>query len=230
MTVSPQANAFPIHENLSYDLKWAGLKAGEAQLEMKEDGNEVTITSRARSVPWVSVFYTVEDLVQSRLLRNSGIKGMGKPVQYRLNLREGRHRKQKEVVFDHQKGKALYIDHLENERKDFDIPGTVFDPISGFFYIRTLDLQVGKPVSVTIFDSKRVWDVEVQVLRKEKITVPAGEFQTIVVKPLMQSEGIFLRKGDVLIWLSDDERKIPVMIQTKVKIGSVSAFLTGIGP
>ncbi len=65
------------------------------------------------------------------------------------------------------------------------------------------------------------------MLRKEKVGVPAGEFDTIVVKPLMKSEGIFSRKGEIYIWLTDDERRIPVMLKTKVKIGSVNATLVG---
>ncbi|NIP40434.1 DUF3108 domain-containing protein, partial [Candidatus Saccharibacteria bacterium] len=42
--------------------------------------------------------------------------------------------------------------------------------------------------------------------KKEKITIPAGTFDTIKVKPLLKSEGIFMRKGDVYIWLTDDEK------------------------
>jgi len=109
----------------------------------------------------------------------------------------------------------------------FDVPDFVFDPISGFYYLRTLRLEVGKSVYVTVFDSKKVWNVEVQVLRREKITLPIGAFDTIVIKPLMKSEGIFYRKGDIIIWLTDDIKRIPVMVQTKVKIGSIVATLVG---
>ena len=64
-----------------------------------------------------------------------------------------------------------------------------------------------------------------QVLRREKIALPLGTFETIVVKPLMKSEGIFSRKGDILIWLTDDAKHIPVQMQTKVVVGSITATL-----
>ncbi len=131
------------------------------------------------------------------------------------------------MIFDHAALKATYIDHLENERKEIEVPSFILDPLSSFYFLRTQNLEVGKSLYVTIFDSKKVWNVEVQVLRKEKVEVPAGEFHTIVVKPLMQSEGIFYRKGEIHIWLTDDERRIPVMLKTKIKIGSVNAMLTG---
>jgi len=224
---SAEAFSFKIPEILHYDLTWTGIKAGEASLEIRQNGDEIYITSIARSIKWVSVFYTVNDMVESRLQKNLKTQGIGQPVNYRLNIREGKNRKNKEVIFDHAALKAIYIDHLENERKEFEIPSFIFDPISSFYFLRTQNLEVGKSLYVTVFDSKKVWNVEVQVLRKEKVAVPAGKFDTIVVKPLMQSEGIFYRKGEIYIWLTDDERRIPVMLKTKVKIGSVNALLVG---
>lgn len=221
------AAPFSVPEKLQYDLTWTGIKAGEASLEIKNSGDEIRITSTAKSAKWVSVFYTVKDVAESRLLRNRSSLVFGKPVNYRLNVREGRHRKNKEVTFDFENSKALYVDHLSKEKKEVEIPPVIFDPISGFYYLRNLDLDVGKSVYIAVFDSKKVWNVEVQVLKKEKINVPAGEFDTVLVKPLMKSEGIFSRRGEIYIWLTDDERRIPVMLKSKVKIGSVTAHLVG---
>lgn len=222
-----RAYSFNIPERLVYDLTWTGIKAGEATLEIQDNGEHLLIVSTARSAKWVSIFYKVDDRVESKLLKANPYQMIGHAVNYRLKIREGRHRKDKEVVFDVSRSKAIYIDYLGQERKEIDITFPVFDPLSSFYYLRDLHLEVGKPVFVTIFDSKKVWNVEVQVLRKERIAVPAGEFDTIVVKPLMKSEGIFYRKGDIYIWLTDDEKRIPVKLQTKVKIGSINANLTG---
>lgn len=225
--LSSNALAFTIPERLTYDLTWSGIKAGEAALEIKEEGDHLIIVSTAKSAKWVSVFYKVDDRVESRLKKGNHDSRIGYSINYRLKLREGRHRRDKEVIFDANNSKAIYIDYIGNERKEIDIPIPVFDPLSSFYYFRGLNLEVGKPVYVTIFDSKKVWNVEVQVLRKERIEVPAGEFDTIVIKPLMKSEGIFYRKGDIYIWLTDDEKRIPVKLQTKVKIGSINANLNG---
>jgi hypothetical protein len=70
-----------------------------------------------------------------------------------------------------------------------------------------------------------MWNVEVQVLRKERLKTGLGEFNTVVIKPLMKSEGIFNRKGDMVIWLTDDDRHIPVMMKTKIVVGSIVATL-----
>ena len=227
-TVYACADPFQIPEKFVYDLTWTGIKAGTASLELKSDGDKTKIISRARSADWVSVFYTVEDRAESILVRDPSCSFQLKELNYELKTREGSHRKHKEVIFDPYKNKGIYIDHLskkKNKEKEYDLPDPVFDPLSSFYYVRSLTLVVGKSVFVTVFDSKKVWNVEVQVLRREKISVPEGTFDTIVVKPLMKSEGIFSRKGDILIWLTDDAKHIPLKMQTKVVVGSVIATL-----
>jgi hypothetical protein len=219
------AEPFRVPEKFVYDLTWAGITAGTASLEMIKDGNTVKIISVAQSARWVSVFYTVDDRIESILSHNPSFSAIGQPLQYRIKIREGKHRRDKEVIFDRSNNKAKYRDYLKNEKKDFDVPPSVFDPISSFYYLRTLKLTVGEPVYVTIFDSKKVWNVEVEVLRRERITLPTGTFDTIVVKPNMKSEGIFYRKGEIFIWLTDDAKRIPVQLQTKVAVGHVTATL-----
>lgn len=212
-------------EKLVYDLTWTGIKAGTASLELINDANTFKIVSTARSADWISVFYTVEDRAESVLSKNSSLSDIGQPIKYRLRIREGSHRKDKEVTFDRNNNKAKYVDYLKNEKKEFDVPVSTLDPISSFYYLRLMKLVVGESVYVTIFDSQKVWDVEVQVLRKEKVVLPMGTFDTVVVKPLMKSEGIFNRKGEIFIWLTDDTKHIPVKMLTKVAVGSVTATL-----
>ena len=220
------ASSFDIPEKFEYDLTWTGVKAGTATLEITRTGNDIKIVSSTQSAKWVSVFYAVDDRIESILAKKSSLMFVGEPVNYRLRVREGRHRRDKEVIFN-SGNKVTYIDHINNEKLSFDVPPLIFDPLSSFYYLRTLKLVVGEPVYVTIFDSKKVWNVEVQVLRKEKVTLPSGTVDTILIKPLMKSEGIFYKKGDIYIWLTDDEKRIPVKLQTKVAIGSINALLVG---
>ncbi|MDP3111052.1 MAG: DUF3108 domain-containing protein [Thermodesulfovibrionales bacterium] len=219
--------SFNIPEKFEYDLTWAGIKAGTSTLEITNAGNSIKIISTSKSVKWVSVFYDVDDRVESTLVKNPDILFVGQPVKYRIKLQEGRQRRDKEVIFKHPAGKAVYTDYLANEKQEFPVPFFVFDPLSSFYYIRTLQLEVGHSVYVTVFDSKKTWNVEIQVLRKEKVALPTGTVDTIVIKPLMKSEGIFYKKGNIHIWLTDDEKRIPVKLQTKVAVGSVTATLVG---
>ncbi len=221
------ADAFSLPEKLVYDLSWTGINAGTATLEIARNGNSVRIVSTARSADWISIFYTVDDRTESLLAQPHPPALVGFPENYHMQIREGRHRRDKEVTFDQKRHTAVYVDHLAGERKELDTRGTVFDPLSAFYYVRTLRFEVGRPVFVDILDSKKLWNVEVQVLKKERITTKLGTFDTVVIRPLMKSEGIFNRRGNMYIWLTDDEKRVPVKMQTKAAVGSITATLAG---
>lgn len=221
--IFPQTvSSFDVPERLEYYLTWLGIKAGESVLEIsKEEDARVKIVSTTRSIDWVTFFYPVEDRVESRL----AIEPSWFPIRYYLKQREGNRERYFEIMFDREKKKALYINHLEGQQKEYDIPETIFDPLSALFQVRKARLVVGTSIFVKLFDSEKVYDLEVKILKKERITVPAGTFDTILITPILQSEGIFSREGPIFTWLTDDDRRIPVMLKTKVAVGSVSSVL-----
>ena len=82
------AEPFKVPEKfIIYDLTWTGIKAGTASLELKKDGDRIKIVSAAQSAPWVSVFYTVDDRIESILSHNPSFSPIGQPVQYRIITR-----------------------------------------------------------------------------------------------------------------------------------------------
>jgi Protein of unknown function (DUF3108) len=220
------ARAQTIPEKLVFDLTWAGIKAGTATQEIINDNGVIKIVSTARSADWISVFFKVDDRIES-VLAGTRPTGLGLPKIYRMKIREGKTRRDKEITFDRGKRLAFYVDHLNGEKKDFEINENTLDTLSSFYFVRSMPLEVGKSVFIDVFDSKRLWNTEVQVLRREKIETVLGTFNTIVVRPLMKSEGIFEKKGDMYIWLTDDKRHVPVKMKTKVPIGSITATLVG---
>ncbi len=225
------ADCFPIPEKLRYDVSWEGIKTGEAELEVRETGDNIQLISKANSSPLASLFYRVEDLVISKLKKGEE-KGscegfIGVPYNYRIIIREGRQQRNKEFIMNHSAKKVIYINYLAKEKKEFSINKSTLDPLSSFYYIRTLPLEVGKSVFIDVFDSKKLYKAEIQVLKREVIETSAGTFKTLLIRPIVTSEGIFFRKGDILIWLTDDSRRTPVMVKTKVGIGSVKAVLVG---
>lgn len=207
-------------EQLKYELLWTGVKAGTAVLSIAADAKgQVVIRSTARSEDWVSAFYLVDDLAQSTLAG-------GLPVHYGMRINEGAVHKDRESVFDRQSGKVTYVDHKKNWRKTYQFIGPVYDPLSGFNHVRFGELVPSESFYVSIFDSHKFTEAEVQVMGRERVTVPAGTFDTILIKPKLKSDGIFSTRGDILIWLTDDRRRLPVKLVTKVLIGSIEANLT----
>jgi hypothetical protein len=83
---------------------------------------------------------------------------------------------------------------------------------------------------IDVHDSGKNWAVEVQTLGKEKVKTRAGEFATIKVRTYPKHEGVFMNKGVVFIWLTDDSRKVPVLMKSTLKVGSFVFTLTDMKP
>jgi hypothetical protein len=207
-------------EKFSYDIFWLGIYVGNAVLEAVNEGGIVRITSQVHSAPVISTFYKVEDYAESRVKD-------GRPSNFRIRQHEGRYRSDKETIFDADGRKITYYDYLKGTKAEHLIDGSMFwDVISGFYFLRTKSLEPEKTVFVDIFDSNKVLNAEVNVLGRERVKfAERGEIETIVVKPVLKSDGLFQNKGDIRIWLSNDENRMPLRVETKVSIGTVTAEL-----
>lgn len=220
-------HAFSIPERLEFDVSYTGIPAGRAVQEVKQVGNEVQIVSTAKSADWLRLFFPVNDRIESFLISGTPPNSIGVPHLYRERISEGWTRYQKDATFDRQKLQATTKDLLKKKETVATITQKTYDPLSSFFYFRSIPLKVGTSYFIDVFDCKKLWNTEVQVLRREEIVTPLGRFKTVVIKPIMKYEGIFARTGDIFIWLTDDDRRIPVQMKSKVKIGSITAILVG---
>jgi len=224
LALAPAASPLNIPEKLVYDVTWTGIKAGTATQEILVENDSLRVVSTVRSADWISAFFPVEDRVES-LLTKAQPSQIGLPQNFRMKVKEGHHRKDKEIIFEHGKGRARYIDHMNGENAIVEIGKNTYDTYSSFYYVRMLPLEVGKSVFVSVLDNKKLWNIEVQVLKKERIKTVMGEVNTILINPLVKNEGMFERKGAIYIWLTDDDKRIPVKMKTKVAIGSITATL-----
>lgn len=220
-------NAFPIPERLEFEVSYSGIPAGRAVQEVKQVGDEIQIVSTAKSADWLNLFFPVDDRIESVLISGAPPNYIGVPRLYRERISEGWTRFQKEAVFDRQKLEVTTKDFLKNNETTGKITKRTYDTLSSFFYFRSVPLQVGTSYFIDIFDCKKLWNTEVQVLRREEIVTPLGKFKTVVIKPILKFEGIFARTGDMFIWLTDDDRRIPVQMKSKVRIGSITATVVG---
>jgi hypothetical protein len=219
--------AFPIPERLEFELSYSGITAGHAVQEVRREEKEIHIISTARSADWLHIFFPVDDRIESFLTAGTPPLYLGSPRLYQERKNEGRTKTDREARFDRQNLKVTTVDRRNREEKTHTITKRTYDTLSSFFYFRTIPLQVGTSYFIDIYDCNRLWNTEVKVLRREELVTSLGRFQTIVIQPLLKSEGIFARTGDMFIWLTDDDRRIPVQMKSKVVVGSITATLTG---
>lgn len=213
-----------VGEELLFDVRWMGLMAGNASMavsgQVTRDGHDVYhIRSSADSSPLFSLFYNVRDrgetLIDVRTLY---------PWYFHLDQREGSRSTQHTVTFDQQRGIAIYTKNQQIPQS-IKVPVGVHDSLSSFYILRTLPLRVGQSIHLNTFSNGKTYDVEVQVLRREKLEAYWGTVDTLVVQPLMRFQEILRHKGDVLIWVTDDERRLPIRMMTAIKVGAIEATL-----
>lgn len=207
-------------EKLYFDIYWLGIYVGNAVLEAVNDNGNVKITSQVHSAPLISTFYKVEDYAESQVIN-------GTSSFFKIKQREGRKRGNKETFFDATNKKITHINHIKGTKDEHTINAeNLWDVMSGFYYLRTQKLNVGETVYINVFDSNKFYKAEVEVLRKDKVVMSdEKELDAVVVKPRLKSEGLFENKGDISVWLSDDDMKIPLKVETEVPIGKVVAEL-----
>lgn len=211
---------FEVGETLTFSIRYSGIKAGVATMSVadKADCNGETcfrFVSVARSTMPFSLFFEVHDSVESWADCENLISR-----RYEKRLLEGSYRKNEAVIFDHQERVAIY----PNGRR-FEIPDSARDVLTALYYVRTIELEVGKSVFVMNHADKKNYPLEFRVLKRETVEVPAGRFDCFVVEPILKATGIFGQKGKLTVWLTADDRKIPVMMKSKIVIGSFEAVL-----
>ena len=140
-------------------------------------------------------------------------------VRFEKHLREGKFRRDKVVDFDQQNHLAIYPD------EEVGIPPNTQDFISAFFYIRTIPLEPGQAVWMPNHSDGKNYPVFVKVLRREQVEVQAGTFDCIVIEPVLQTSAIFENTGKLTIWITDDNFRMPVLMRSKVAVGSFEAVL-----
>lgn len=237
-----------VGERLSYHVHYMGLPAGKAVIEVQatvEWGSRKAyrVSARARSSRLFSVFYRVDDVVESLIDTETLL-----PLRFEKHLREGEDYVNDEVtLFDHERRLArnwtltgtaggrgagsfpVPSSWDEEGGRDIDIPEGVQDALSSFYYLRRQRLVPGKSFKVPVNADEKNYYVEVQVLRRERLGMRGRAVATILMRPVLKQVklgGILKEKGDVLVWLTDDERRVPVRIQGKVLLGSITLSLS----
>jgi hypothetical protein len=214
------ARPFRPGERLKFKVEFGPIHAGTAWLEVHGNAGEGgrnldTLQARAQSNTFFNFTYRVMNRIESVWDADQRMSW-----RYREDRREGGYRAHDDVGFDHEHGEAHYVDG-----RIFPIPPHVQDALSSFYYTRTLALPVGGSVFFDYHASHRSQPLEVRVLGRDRVKVPAGTFDCVIVEPVLRVGGIFKNSGRLMIWLTADDRRVPVQMRSKLAIGSITVQL-----
>ena len=216
-----KSEAIRVGERLTFSVRYGFIRAGEASLEIagieEIDGHPCYhVVSRARSSSFFDRVFKVRDTVESWMDVDFLYSR-----RFRKKLREGGYRNETIVRMDQENRFAVYQDG-----RVFEFAAGAHDPLSAFYYVRTLALEAGQQIWLESHADRKNYPLEVKVWGREEIDTPAGKFQCLVLEPLLRTPGLFKHEGKLTIWLTDDERRMPVLMKSRVAIGSISVILT----
>jgi hypothetical protein len=214
--------AFKVGERLVFDISYGFVTAGEAlmavtRIDSVRGRAAYRIEFSVNSLPSFSWIYKVED----RYLTFIDTEWLA-PLRFEQHIREGSYRRDFVAEFDQVRRLA------KTTEGEYPIPPFVHDIMSAFYYTRTLDLkdvQKGDSFTMYNFYKDTSHELVVRVLGRQELEVSAGTFRTVVVEPLVREGGLFKAEGRIVIWLTDDDRKLPIRVNTKVVIGSIDTEL-----
>ena len=224
------AGVLPQKEGLDYMVEWRLIGAGKAKLtwnvnsQPSHAGWEVKL--HLESTGLVSKLYKVFDDYTANLAPDLCAQDT------HLNAYEGSRQRETSVHYDADTRKAHYLERDLVKRnvalaKETDVPRCVHDVIGGLFFLRTLNLEPGHSIEVTVSDGKKSVSAKIEAQQREEIKVPAGTFKTVKYEAHLFDNVLYRRDGHLYVWLTDDQRKLPVRIQIRLQfaIGTITAQL-----
>lgn len=146
------------------------------------------------------------------------------PVRFRRNILEGKTKKTEQFYFN-RSNNTIHSDSLV-----FKAPPCIQDVLSAVYYSRNLDFSKYKEndtIPFSMFLEKEVHPLHLRYMGKEEVKTRFGKFRAIKLKPLLVEGTIFEAGEYMTVWVSDDEARIPVRIESRIIIGSIKVDMTG---
>jgi hypothetical protein len=227
--IDPQLlkTAYAGGEKMRYDIFWTGgVKIGELSLEIQRKRGRKVPTHEIRAIistenGAIHGIYPVRDVHETIVLGNDRL-----PYRYEVRQKEGFNYQARRITrYDQKTGKIASKKNV-NPYEVYWAKGPIHNEFSAFFSSRVMPFRVGESFLVPTFADKKRNEVKVKVVAKETLAETAlGRVETMKVMPILQFKGLYDKNGDTVIWYTNDECRVPVRINSKLMIGSLTLSL-----
>jgi hypothetical protein len=213
---------FGLGERADYSVKYGPFSVGGGVMEV------VGIDTIRGRETWHTLFrvrggvfgFRVDDRMESWIDTETLAS-----LRHRQELDEGPNERERQFEIFPERG--FYI---ENGRDPEPTVARPLDDGSFLYFLRTIPLEIGREYSFERYFRPDRNPVRIQVLRRDTISVPAGTFATVVIRPIIKTRGVFSENGRAEVWLTDDDRRLMVQMKSHLKFGSLSLYLKSYRP
>jgi hypothetical protein len=200
-----------------YSSLTGSIPAGKATLEVKDEtkiiNNRSTyhVVAEGKTSGLIEVFYKLVDRYESYFDEEAFI-----PWQYSRYTRENTYKKDDLVTFRHNDQLAVSL------KKILKVPVNIQDPVSAFYYARTLDisqLEIGGIIDIPYYLDDSVYRVPVIYKGRETVKTKLGKISCFVFRPGVAKGYAFNDPYPATLWISDDANRLPVLIESELSVG-----------
>ena len=217
---SPAAEyPFAVGETLTYSAKLGMLTLGSGTLQVAGiDSVRGVETFRLRfRLQGKTVFYSLDDVLESWVATDDF--SSHRFVQDFVENDKPKHR-----TFEIFPDSGFYRE--KGRDTTFSSPSEPLDDAAFFYFVRITPLEVGKKYVFDRYFRKEKNPVTIEVVKREKMQLPDGsKVECLVLHPVIDTKGMFSKRSDTRIWLTDDERRLPVQIRSKFPFGTITLRL-----
>lgn len=222
---------FHVGEELVYRIYWGNVPVGATRIttqwEMDDQRKLIVIRYRTLSNKIIDTLYPVDDTIEAYIDPVTFL-----PVRFVKQLREGRHRYHEVTTFDYTNRVAHWESLLKRQTKKFDIEFDTRDLISFMYLLRSVPFKPGDEHQYRVMADDKIYDLWVKISGPEPVRLNTfGSVSSLRFDPEAAFEGIFVRKGKLTAWVSDDPRRICTRMIGSVPVASINVLLTEVyGP
>ena len=221
-TTTPVSRPFVPGERLSYDVYFGAIKVGTGSMEVR--GID-TVRGRpayhtAFSLNGGIPFYKVDDVFESWFATDDLAS-----LRFIQDQNEGT--KERQHRYEIYPERQTY-DDLTDEKPEQPSVAEPLDDGSFVYFVRTVALEVGRTYEFQRYFKPDRNPVTIRVVRRERVKVPAGTFDAVVIQPVIKTKGVFSESGHAELWISDDDRHLILQMKSQLSFGSLDLYLTNI--
>lgn len=217
---------FNVGETITYNIYWGYIYVGSSHVTTEwvvhDDGRTLLrIRFETHSNSFIEKIYPVSDLQEALIDPETFL-----PIYYRKDSRQGRRVENEIVYFDHAARKAHWESFVKNKKKEIDIDPDSRDLITFMYFLRSRPFDVGKTLTTRVYTDEKIYDLYIKFPEKEGVELDKyGKVTSVMCEPEAAFEGLFVRKGKMLMWVSDDDRRVCTKITAKIPVASIRILL-----
>lgn len=233
----PIKDPYRIGEVVTHNVHYFKVSAGEIKFAVENFANvnghkSYSFATELKTSSLFETFYAVDDRAVTQLGFDNLV-----PSSFQLHVKESGQLRESRAFFDWDKNRAFFWEKKvttkngeEIKKIDWELLPFSQNVFSAIFYMRVFQWENDKEYSFRVAHDNENLVFKAKVIRRETLNTDAGAFKAIVIKPEFTVRGLFKPVGDIYIWLSDDDRKYVLRIESKIKIGTIISEVTKIEP